>query len=96
MDGYHGDLNETFFVGNVEEKYIKLVEAAYLSMKNAIDASNPTFSMLIVKPGMKVKEIGGYIQDVVDKYGFSIDKKYCGHGIGQMFHSNPTIHHYRK
>ena len=44
---------------------------------------------------MNVKEIGNAIADVVDQYGFSIDKNYCGHGIGKLFHTNPTVPHYR-
>ena len=34
--GYHGDLNETFFVGKVSEEDVKLVQCAYESLRNAI------------------------------------------------------------
>ena len=34
--GYHGDLNETFFVGNVDEKYKKLVKNAWECLDQAI------------------------------------------------------------
>lgn len=34
--GYHGDLNETFFVGKVSEGDVKLVQCAYESLRNAI------------------------------------------------------------
>lgn len=36
--GYHGDLNETFFVGNVSEESLKLVECAYESLRHAISS----------------------------------------------------------
>lgn len=36
--GYHGDLNETFFVGNVPEESLKLVECAYESLRHAISS----------------------------------------------------------
>ena len=42
-DGHHGDLNETVFVGAVDEKSRKLVEAAHTCMTKAIEQ---------VKPGM--------------------------------------------
>ena len=50
----------------------------------------------LVKPNMHVRDIGDLISDVVDKYGYFADRNYCGHGIGKMFHCNPTIPHYRR
>lgn len=35
--GFHGDLNETFFVGNVSEKHKKLVKVTYDSLCKAIE-----------------------------------------------------------
>lgn len=35
--GFHGDLNETFFVGNVSEKHRKLVRVTYESLCKAIE-----------------------------------------------------------
>lgn len=34
--GYHGDLNETFFVGKVSDESVRLVQCAYESLRNAI------------------------------------------------------------
>ncbi len=34
--GFHGDLNETFFVGDVDEKDRKLVQTAYDCMMKGI------------------------------------------------------------
>ena len=28
--------------------------------------------------------------------GCSVVKTYCGHGIGELFHTNPTVPHYAK
>uniref|UniRef100_A0A286XM02 Methionyl aminopeptidase 1 n=1 Tax=Cavia porcellus TaxID=10141 RepID=A0A286XM02_CAVPO len=36
--GYHGDLNETFFVGDVDEGARKLVQTTYECLMQAIDA----------------------------------------------------------
>ena len=36
-DGFHGDLNETFLVGNVEQKYKDLIKNTYFGMMNAIE-----------------------------------------------------------
>ena len=35
--GFHGDLNETFFVGNVQEKHKKLVKVTYESLCKAVE-----------------------------------------------------------
>jgi methionyl aminopeptidase len=37
LDGYHGDLNETYLVGNVDEKGRKLVDTARECLQKAID-----------------------------------------------------------
>lgn len=39
--GYHGDLNETFFVGDVDEGARKLVQTTYECLMQAIDAGQP-------------------------------------------------------
>ena len=44
---------------------------------------------------MNIKEIGCKVSDIVDSYGYYVDKNYCGHGIGKLFHCNPTIPHSR-
>ena len=94
--GYHGDLNETFFVGNVPEESVKLVECAYESLRHAISSGICSRDVLsLVKPNMNVQDIGTFVSDVVDKYGFFVDRNYCGHGIGHLFHCNPTIPHTR-
>lgn len=36
-NGYHGDLNETFFVGKVDEKNQELVQTTYEALKEAIN-----------------------------------------------------------
>jgi len=83
----HGDLNETYFIGEVDPKTRRLVEATYESLQMAIDT---------VKPGVLYRDIGGVIQNHVTKAGFSVVRTYCGHGIGRLFHTAPSIPHYSK
>jgi methionyl aminopeptidase len=85
--GYHADLNETYCVGSVDSKYQKLIEASYNALNEAI---------LLVKPGAMCREFGDVISRLVGRAGFSVARAYCGHGIGSLFHSNPTIPHYGK
>ncbi|GKE37421.1 methionine aminopeptidase 1A [Tanacetum coccineum] len=83
--GVHGDLNETYFVGNVDEASQQLVKCTYECMEKAI---------AIVKPGVRFREIGEIINRHATMSGLSVVKSYCGHGIGELFHCAPNIPHY--
>ena len=85
--GYHGDLNETYLVGSVDKKGKKLVKSTYNALMKAIE---------ICKPGTKFSQIGDVIQDYVEKDNFSVVRDITGHGICKLFHTAPTILHYRK
>jgi len=87
-DGYHGDTSKMFEVGEVslEDKRLCRVaqESLYLAMKK-------------VRPGTKLGEIGTAIQKFIKNGNsrFSIVKDFCGHGIGNEFHEEPQVVHYK-
>ncbi|XP_048516688.1 methionine aminopeptidase 1 isoform X1 [Dendroctonus ponderosae] len=83
--GFHGDLNETLFVGEVADNVKNLVKVTHECLQKAID---------IVKPGEKYREIGNIIQKHAQYHGFSVVKSYCGHGIHRLFHTAPNVPHY--
>uniref|UniRef100_A0A0K8SM33 Methionine aminopeptidase n=1 Tax=Lygus hesperus TaxID=30085 RepID=A0A0K8SM33_LYGHE len=85
--GFHGDLNETFLVGEVSDTAKKLTKVTWECLQKAID---------IVRPGEKYREIGNIIQKHAQAHGFSVVRSYCGHGIHQLFHTAPSIPHYAK
>jgi methionyl aminopeptidase len=85
FQGYHSDLNETFFVGSVDSNSRRLVECAYYSLAAAI---------ALVRPGVLYRDIGDAIAKVSKKYKCSICTSYCGHGVGTLFHTSPNIPHY--
>ncbi|CRG94211.1 methionine aminopeptidase 1b, putative [Plasmodium gallinaceum] len=88
--GVHADLNETFFVGDINEiskEAKELVETCYFSLMEAIKKC---------KPGMLYKNIGNIIDAYVSKKNFSVVRSYSGHGVGKLFHTNPTIPHFKK
>ncbi|EQC40262.1 methionyl aminopeptidase [Saprolegnia diclina VS20] len=86
-NGYHGDLNDTFLVGNVDEEGVRLV-------KNSFDCLAAAVAM--VKPGTMYRDLGKAIALVAEAEGFSVVKTYCGHGIGSLFHTAPNVPHYAK
>jgi len=86
-DGFHGDTSKMFFIGEVTPEDSRLCritqEALYVGLKK-------------VKPGATFGEIGTAIQKFIKKSGrYSIVKEYCGHGIGQVFHEEPQVVHYK-
>uniref|UniRef100_A0A023FKV8 Methionine aminopeptidase n=1 Tax=Amblyomma cajennense TaxID=34607 RepID=A0A023FKV8_AMBCJ len=85
--GFHGDLNETVFIGNVNESGRKLVQVTHECLSKAIEA---------VTPGMRYREIGNIIQKHAQSHGFSVVRSYCGHGIHRLFHTAPSVPHYAK
>uniref|UniRef100_A0A1X7UF24 Methionine aminopeptidase n=1 Tax=Amphimedon queenslandica TaxID=400682 RepID=A0A1X7UF24_AMPQE len=85
--GFHGDLNETMFVGKPSERAQKIVTAAYECMMKGIG---------IVRPGTKYRDVGAEIQSHAHSKGFSVVRSYCGHEINQLFHTVPNVPHYAK
>jgi len=47
-----------------------------------------------VVPGRPISDIGRAIQRHAEGAGFGVVRNYCGHGIGEVFHSSPQIPHY--
>jgi len=86
LDGFHGDLNETYLVGNVAESSRSLVMKTYESLMASIE---------YCAPNKMYREIGNIIADTVEPHGFSVVRSYTGHGIGRIFHQAPTVPHYR-
>jgi len=85
--GFHGDLNETFFVGNMDEEGQKLVQTAFECLAKALEK---------VKPGTLYRDLGTIIHKHAVANGCSVVKTYCGHGIGSLFHTAPNVPHYHK
>lgn len=84
-DGWHGDTSRMFTVGKPSIRAQRLIDVTYEAMKLGIE---------MVKPGVRLGDIGHAIQQYVEKNRFSIVREYCGHGIGQTFHEEPQVLHY--
>jgi len=84
-NGYHGDLNETFTVGQCDEQSKQLIKVAHDCMFKAIE---------ICRPGTPYREIGEVITKHAKTHGMSVVRAYCSHGVGDLFHCAPYIPHY--
>jgi methionyl aminopeptidase len=85
LHGVHGDTNATFLVGDVDDTGRDLVRVTKEAMWRGIDA---------VRPGGRVHDIGRAIQEHAEAAGFGVVRAFVGHGIGEVFHTAPSIPHY--
>ena len=86
-DGWHGDTSRMFVVGDASIAAKRLCQVTYEAMWKGIQ---------IVKPGVRLGDIGFAIQQFAESAGYSVVREFCGHGIGQGFHEDPQILHYGK
>ncbi len=84
-DGYHGDTSMMFLVGKPAIKAERLVRVAHECLLVGIR---------MVRPGVRLGDIGHAIQHHAEASGYSIVREYCGHGIGKEFHEDPQVLHY--
>jgi len=86
-DGYHGDTSKMFFVGKAQPHAKRLVEVTQECLYKAME---------LLKPGVRLGDIGAVIQQHAEKHHYSVVREYCGHGIGKGFHEEPQVLHYGK
>ncbi|TFK76476.1 methionine aminopeptidase [Pluteus cervinus] len=85
--GFHGDLNATYPVGNVDDDSKKLIATTRQCLDDAIK---------ICKPGVLIRDIGKVIEPIARANGCATVRTYTGHGINDLFHTTPNIPHYAK
>ena len=84
-DGFHGDTSMMFHVGEPSIQAKRVSQAAREALLLGID---------MVKPGVRLGDIGHAIQTFVEGQDLSVVREYCGHGIGRIFHEDPQVLHY--
>ena len=87
VNGFYGDTSRMYSIGKISVKAQNLIDATYESLMKSIK---------ILKPGIKLGDIGNEIQTYVEDKGFSVVRDFCGHGISDKFHEQPNILHYGK
>jgi methionyl aminopeptidase len=48
----------------------------------------------MVKPGVRLGDVGHAIQSYVESMRCSVVRDFCGHGLGKVFHDSPNILHF--
>ena len=83
--GFHGDSARTIPVGKVSDEALRLIEATEKSFWAGIAKA---------EAGNRVGDIGNAIESCVKEYGYSVVKRYIGHGVGHELHESPDVPNY--
>jgi methionyl aminopeptidase len=73
-------------VGQVSDRVKELVVTTFEAFQAAVR---------MCKPGVKYSEIGGVIEDIASAKGLTSVREFCGHGVGRVFHTTPSVLHYK-
>lgn len=84
-DGFHGDTSRMFAVGEPSVIAKRVIRVSRECMRMGIQ---------MVRPGIRLGDIGYAIQLHAEKNSCSVVREYCGHGIGRNFHEDPQVLHY--
>lgn len=82
FDGYHGDNAATFACGDVTAEAKRLMDTTRESLYEGIAAA---------VSGGRIGDIGHAIQQYVEARGYSVVRKFVGHGVGTQLHEAPEV-----
>ena len=82
FEGYNGDNAATFACGDVSDEAKRLMEVTKESLYEGIKHA---------LPGGRVGDISAAVQQYVESRGYSVVRKYVGHGVGTSLHEAPEI-----
>ena len=80
--GYHGDSARTFAVGHVSETAQKLIDVTREGFYQGVG---------FARAGNRVGDVGSAVERYVASNGFSVVRKYVGHGVGSDLHEDPEV-----
>lgn len=82
FNGYHGDNAATFACGDISEEAKRLMDATRESLYEGIKAA---------VAGGRIGDIGHAVQSYIEARGYSVVRKFVGHGIGTKLHEAPEV-----
>lgn len=84
--GYHSDAARTVAVGQVSTEWKRLMDVTKQSFFEGIKYA---------KPGYRIGDISGAIQDYAESFGYSLVRELVGHGVGRELHEDPQVPNFR-
>lgn len=85
LEGYFGDAAVSIALGNCSVGVRSLIQVT----RNALDAG-----IGACRPGNRIGDISSAIQTVAESSGFSVVRRFVGHGIGTRMHEDPPVPNY--
>lgn len=83
--GFTGDAARTFAVGRISPEAETLIKATKESFeRGAAEAI----------PGHRIGDIGSAVDACARQYGFSVVRRFVGHGVGAELHEEPEVPNY--
>ncbi len=84
--GYHSDAARTVAVGEISAEWKRLMDVTKQSFFEGIKYA---------KPGFRIGDISGAIQDYAESFGYSLVRELVGHGVGRELHEDPQVPNFR-
>ena len=84
LEGYYGDANRMYIIGEATKEAVDLVRISKECLEKGIEQ---------VKPYNTLGDIGYAIQQHAESHGYSVVYDYGGHGVGLEFHEEPFVPH---
>ena len=84
-DGFYGDSAITVAVGQITPEAQRLMDVTRESLYLGIEQA---------RPGNRLGDISHAVQQHAEGQGFSVVRKFVGHGIGRAMHEEPQIPNY--
>lgn len=85
IDGYYGDAARTFPVGKISPEAERLIRVTEECFWKGVEQ---------IKEGNRLGDLGYAIQSHAESNGFSVVRKYVGHGVGHDLHESPDVPNY--
>lgn len=82
FDGYHGDNAATFACGDISDEAKRLMDTTRESLYEGINAACA---------GGRIGDISHAVQAYVEARGYSVVRKFVGHGVGTHLHEAPEV-----
>lgn len=81
-NGFHADNAYTYAVGRVSDEAQRLLEVTKASLYKGIE---------MAVAGNRVGDVSHAIQQYVESHGYSVVRKFIGHGVGRNLHEAPDV-----